>query len=319
MSMTHADERSTPACIDSGRHLLDLWSLTPDQIRSLLKATQRYLAAPARERFDTLAGRTVANLFFEDSTRTRVSFTLATRRLAGEVVDLSASGSSVSKGETAVDTAMTIAAMGVDVIVIRHAASGAAELVARAVDCSVINAGDGRHAHPTQGLLDAYTIAEAHSRLSEFDLTGLRIGIVGDLEHSRVARSDIAACTKLGAEVVGIGPADLAPESFASLGCSVSHDLEKELPTLDAVQMLRVQRERGASAAESQICATEFQLSADRAAMMKPDAVVLHPGPMNRGVEIASAVADGPRSRVLRQVAVGVAVRMATLEHVTSG
>lgn len=317
--MTHTDQKSALPSEYLGPNLLDLWRLSPAQIRALLDRTRRYLDAPASERYDTLAGRTVANLFFEDSTRTRISFTLATRRLSGEVVDLSTSGSSVSKGETAVDTAMTIAAMGVDVIVIRHAASGAAELVARAVDCSVINAGDGRHAHPTQGLLDAYTIAEAHDRLDGFDLTGLRVGIVGDLEHSRVARSDIAVCTKLGAEVVGIGPAELAPESFTTLGCTVSHDLDEELPTLDAVQMLRVQRERGASAVGLKTCAAEFQLSAERAAAMKPKAVVLHPGPMNRGVEIASSVADGPRSRVLRQVAIGVAVRMATLQHVTQG
>lgn len=316
--MTHADQHPPLSSVDLGPNLLDLWRLSPAQIRALLERTRRYLDAPASERCLALAGRTVANLFFEDSTRTRVSFTLAARRLGADVVDLSARGSSVSKGETAVDTATTIAAMGVDAIVIRHAASGAAELVARAVDCSVFNAGDGRHAHPTQGLLDVYTIAEAHGRLDGFDLTGLRVGIVGDLEHSRVARSDIAACTKLGAEVVCVGPTELAPESFASLGCTVSHDLDEALPTLDAVQMLRVQTERGASADVLDKCVAEFQLTTARAKAMKPEAVVMHPGPMNRGVEIASAVADGPRSRVLRQVAVGVGVRMATLELITS-
>lgn len=265
-----------------------------------------------------LAGRSVANLFFEDSTRTRLSFTFAARRLGAGVVDLTGPGSSVSKGETLLDTALNVHAMGADAMVIRHAMAGACEAVARRLAgmrrCAVINAGDGRHEHPTQGLLDTLAIAEATRRLDGFDFRGLRLGVLGDVANSRVARSDIAAWTTLGATVVCIGPPGLCPPVIRSLGCETTHDLDAALPTLDAVQALRIQVERSPALASLRDYAAGHSLTAERAERMKPGAVVLHPGPMNRGVEIEGAVADGPRSRILRQVTLGVAARMACLE-----
>lgn len=274
-----------------------------------------------------LAGRTVATLFFEDSTRTKTSFTLAARRCSGETVDLSAGSSSVNKGETLIDTARTIEAMGVSAMVVRARQSGAASMIASAVSCPVLNAGDGRHEHPTQGLLDAYTVAAAHGRLADFDLKGLTVAIVGDVASSRVARSGIAGLTTLGATVVCIGPPALAPRSLESLGCAVSHDLDAVLPSADAVMMLRIQFERhgedpkageGKAPKSAAIASIReyrelYGMTEARASRIKTNAVVLHPGPMNRGLEIDAAVADGPRSRVLAQVAAGVAVRMAAL------
>jgi aspartate carbamoyltransferase catalytic subunit len=322
-------------------HLLGLGGLSPGEIRAILRRARELapLSAslgPSDDRPDTpwalarregqrLAGRVVANLFFEDSTRTRTSFTVAARRLGAEVVDLFVIASSVSKGETLIDTARNVEATGVDALVVRARQAGAADLLARHVRCSVINAGDGGHEHPTQGLLDAYTIAEAHGRLEDFDLSGLRVAIVGDIVASRVARSNIAGLTRLGAEVVCVGPPALAPRSLEVLGCRVRHDLDEVLPLVDAVMMLRIQFERhGApasagvprrSAAISSVreYRTFYGLSEERAARMKPGAVVIHPGPINRGIELDHAVADGPRSVVLRQVRHGVAVRMAAL------
>jgi aspartate carbamoyltransferase catalytic subunit len=321
-------------------HLLGLGGLSPGEIRAILRRARELapLSAslgPNDDRPDTpwalarregqrLAGRVVANMFFEDSTRTRTSFTVAARRLGAEVVDLFVIASSVSKGETLIDTARNVEATGVDALVVRARQAGAAALIARHVRCSVINAGDGGHEHPTQGLLDAYTIAEAHGRLDDFDLSGLRIAIVGDIVASRVARSNIAGLTRLGAEVICVGPPALAPRSLEMLGCRVSHDLDQVLPLVDAVMMLRIQFERhGAapgttprrSAAISSIreYRTFYGLSEERADRMKPGAVVIHPGPINRGIELDHAVADGPRSVVLRQVRHGVAVRMAAL------
>lgn len=296
-----------------GRCLLDLDRLTAERIRALLSRAAIHAAAPDA-RHETLRGRVVANLFFEDSTRTRVSFTIAARRLGADVVDLSSKGSSVAKGETIADTARTVEAMGAHAIVVRHHASGSAKIIADAVQCVVMNAGDGRHAHPTQGLLDTLTIASEFDRVDGFDLRGLRVGVVGDLAHSRVARSDIGALTKLGAEVVCVGPPQLAPSSLTTLGCEVSHDLDEVIPTLDAVQMLRVQFERGASVGSVREYAARYQLNDARASRMKRGAVVLHPGPMNRGVEISPDVANGARSRIFLQVKMGVAVRMAGLE-----
>lgn len=314
MARSRTPATTAPAAL--GRCLLDLDRLSAEQIRSLLRRAAEHFAAPSTNRHDTLRGRTVATLFFEESTRTRVSFTIAAQRLGADVVDLSSKSSSVAKGETIADTARTIEAMGVDAIAVRHHAAGSADIVARAVQCAVLNAGDGRHAHPTQGLLDALTIAIEFDRTGDFDLSGLRVGIVGDLAHSRVARSDIGALTKLGAEVVCIGPANLAPPSFAALGCAVSHDLDDALPTLDAVQMLRVQFERGATIGSAREYAARFQMNERRASQLKNDAVILHPGPMNRSVEISSEVADGARSRIFLQVRAGVAVRMACFEAV---
>ncbi len=278
-----------------------------------------------------LAGRTIVNLFFEDSTRTRVSFTVAAHALGASVVQFGDQGSSTSKGETLIDTARTIEAMGVDALVVRHASAGAAKLIADHVEVPVLNAGDGAHEHPTQGLLDICTLAEAHGRLGKglhsFDLSGLTVAIVGDIAHSRVARSAIAGMTTLGARVVCVGPPALCPDGIAALGCGVERDLDAVIGSADAVMALRMQFERGARIDEhddpaldpAQEYTRRFGVTSERASRMKPGAIVMHPGPMNRGLEIDSEVADGPRSVVLRQVAMGVPVRMAALLRCVNG
>jgi len=320
------------------RHLLGLQQLPAEDLRLILRTVRSFADVSTRsvKKVPALRGKVVANLFFEDSTRTRLSFTLAAQRLSADVIDLTASASSVNKGETIADTALNVLAMGVDAFCVRHKASGAAALIARAVGdrCAVINAGDGKHEHPTQGLLDIYTLAESHGRLDSFDLQGLRVAVVGDVVNSRVARSNIAGLVALGAEVVCVGPPTLAPRSMQSLGCTVENDLEHVLPRVDAVNMLRVQFERhsgegGGAPGKSNAApgvqkaspafpsvreyVQGFALTAERARLLKPGAIVMHPGPMNRGVEIAGSVADGPRSVILRQVANGLAVRMASL------
>lgn len=313
------------------RCLLGLQGLTAEELRTLLKTAAGFAEVSGRsvKKVPALRGKVVANLFFEDSTRTRLSFTLAAQRLSADVIDLTSTGSSVSKGESTVDTARNVEAMGVDALVVRHKSSGAPGLVAAGVKCSVINAGDGKHEHPTQGLLDIYTLAEANGRLDTFDLTGLRVAIVGDVVSSRVARSNIAGLTKLGAQVVCVGPGTLAPRSMESLGCTVDDDLEAVLPTVDAVNMLRIQFERHSESAAKATggdapraspafpsireYSRGYALTADRARLLKPGAIIMHPGPMNRGIEIADEVADGPRSVILRQVSNGLAVRMAAL------
>lgn len=342
----------------NGRHLLGLSGMTADEIRAWVRAAVGF--APAGGVLRDLksaggvpftsetsaahreAGRppTVATMFFEDSTRTRSSFTVAAQRLGCQVVDLSGSTSSVNKGESLIDTARTIEAMGVDAIVVRARQSGAAALVARHVACSVINAGDGRHEHPTQGLLDVAAFAEAHGRLDTLDFRGMKLVIVGDVANSRVARSAIAAFTTLGASVECIGPPSLAPGGLGSLGCTVSREFDAALATADGVMMLRIQFERmgegggAAGAGKPGVSSTanpdapknsaitsvrEFRdgyaLTHERAARLKTSAVVMHPGPMNRGLEIDPEVADGPRSLIVRQVSWGVAVRMAVLDR----
>jgi aspartate carbamoyltransferase catalytic subunit len=326
---------SDPASGWKHRHLLGLQELSADDIRAALRTARSFADISTRsiKKVPALRGKVVANLFFEESTRTRVSFTLAAQRLSADVVDLGSS-SSVSKGETIEDTAHNIEAMGVDALVVRHKLSGAAALIARNVSCAVINAGDGRHEHPTQGLLDAYTLAEATGRLDSLDFAGLRVAIVGDIANSRVARSNIAALSTLGAEVVCIGPPTLAPRSLESLApgkVRVEWDLDAALPTVDAVNMLRIQFERhvvdpseakgpGAGPAKSSPAFPSLReyvqmygLTPERAAKMRPTAVVMHPGPINRGVELAGDVADGSRSVILKQVANGLSVRMAAL------
>lgn len=330
------------------RHLLGLQGLSEEHLRGFLFTVRSFADVSTRsvKKVPALRGKVVANLFFEDSTRTRLSFTLAAQRLSADVIDLTASASSVNKGETIADTALNVLSMGVDAFCVRHKASGAAALIARAVGdrCAVINAGDGKHEHPTQGLLDIYTLAEAHGRLETFDLRGLRVAIVGDVVSSRVARSNIAGLTTLGAEVVCVGPPTLVPRSLQTLGCRVEHDFDKVIPTVDAVNMLRVQFERHGGAGEGgkegnaqpsiQRASPAFPsvreyvqgyaLTEERATKLRggsvgasggggSGAIVMHPGPMNRGVEIAGSVADGPRSLILRQVANGLAVRMAAL------
>lgn len=296
------------------RHLLALRGLEAGEIRALLRRALEY--RDRRGHGEELKGRTVATLFFEDSTRTRLSFTLAARRLGAEVIDLGAGASSISKGESIGETARVVEAMGVDALVVRAKPAGAPALVAERVACSVLSAGDGRHEHPTQGLLDAFTLANAAGRSPGFDLTGLTVLIVGDVVSSRVARSNIACLGTLGARVVCIGPPAVAPPSLASLGCEVAHDLDANLPRADAVMMLRVQFERheagaiGTTREFREACA----LTRERAARLKPGAFILHPGPINMGLEMDAEVVDDPRSLVLRQVAAGPPVRMAALE-----
>jgi aspartate carbamoyltransferase catalytic subunit len=317
----------------AGRDLLGLQGLPAADLRTLLAAARDYLPSAnlPETRTGALAGRTVATMFFEDSTRTKTSFTLAARRMSADVVDLPTTASSVNKGESLVDTARTVEAMGVSAMVVRARQNGSAAMIASAIECPVINAGDGKHEHPTQGLLDALTIAEAHGRVGGFDFSGLTVAIVGDIASSRVARSAIAGLTTLGASVVCVGPPGLAPASLASLGCRVSCDFDRVLPEADAVMMLRIQFERHGEGGEAQKTGPGAQpvrsaaiasireyregygLTVERAARLKTGAVVLHPGPMNRGLEIDAAVADGPRSVILKQVAHGVAVRMAAL------
>ena len=298
-------------------HLLGLEDLTAEDIRFVLTTALGFEGVSTRsvKKVPALRGRVVVNLFFEDSTRTRTSFHLAASRLSADVLEMTGKGSSVSKGETLIDTARNIEAMGVDVIVCRHHNSGAAKHLAWAVKCSVVNAGDGQHEHPTQGLLDMLTMAKRTGRTESFDFTGLTVAIVGDIAHSRVARSNVHGLLKLGAKVVLVGPPTLVPASFADLGCEISHSIDDVLPRVDVVNMLRIQFERLTSQAFPSIreYTAQFGLTAPRLARAKDDVLVLHPGPMNRGVEIDSAVADGPNAAILEQVANGLSVRMAAL------
>lgn len=294
------------------RHLLALRDLSAEEITFVLDtaASLKEVSTRSVKKVPALRGRVVVNAFFEDSTRTRTSFALAAQRLSADVIDFSEKGSSVSKGETLVDTARNIEAMGVDAIVVRHAAAGAAELLARAVRCSVINAGDGAHEHPTQGLLDAYTIRERFGTVA-----GLTVAVVGDIANSRVARSNLWALTKLGAKVILVGPPTLLPRSFAQLGAEVSHDFDDVVGRADVINMLRVQNERIASSQFPTVreFTRLFGLTPDRFRRCRKDVFVMHPGPMNRGVEISSHIADGPQSGILTQVTNGLAVRMAVL------
>lgn len=300
------------------RHLVGIEPLSAEEIRVLLRKAQGYegvstsRALPKRQ---DLHGRVVVNLFYEDSTRTRASFRLAASRLSADVLDMSASGSSVSKGETLVDTAKNIEAMGVDIVVCRHSQSGAALQLSSHIGCSIVNAGDGQHEHPTQALLDAFTIGKRVGRDTDFDFTGLTIAIVGDIGHSRVARSNAHCLTKLGAKVVLVGPPTLLPGCFDGLDCEMCHDFDAVLPRVDVVNMLRVQFERlsGPAFPSQREYTALYGLTMARMGIAKPGMVVMHPGPMNRGLEIESAVADGPQSVILDQVANGLAVRMATL------
>jgi aspartate carbamoyltransferase catalytic subunit len=310
------------------RHLLSVTDLDAAAATGLLDTSDRLKQALlGREvrKLPTLRGRTVITVFYENSTRTRVSFEIAGKWMSADTVNVSASGSSVSKGESLRDTALTLSAMGADCVVVRHPASGAAHRLAAWIDrdaeatgtrTAVVNAGDGTHEHPTQALLDAATLRE---RLGS--IAGRRVGIVGDVLHSRVARSNVFLLATLGAEVVLVAPPTLLPVGVAQWPCRVGTDLDAELPGLDAVMMLRVQAERmhGSFFPSAREYAVGYGLSAARAARLPEHAVVLHPGPMVRGMEIAPAVADGPRSAVLAQVSNGVHVRMAVLYHLLAG
>lgn len=325
-------ETLRPGSLWAGRDLLGLDGLPGGEIRALLRRACDWRDAGASGP-RPLVGRTLANLFFEDSTRTRLSFTAAAQRLGAAVLDLASGASSVNKGESLIDTALTVEAMGVDAMIVRARPCGAAHDVAGAVACPVVNAGDGRHEHPTQGLLDCLTIADEFGRLGGFDLSGLTAAIVGDVANSRVARSAIFGLRTLGARVVCVGPPGLAPLGLATLGCAVERDFDGVIEDADAVMMLRVQFERHDGEAKRTesgeprrstaiASAREFReffgMTEARAARMKPGAIVMHPGPMNRGLEIDAAVADGPRSRITRQVANGVFVRMAVLSECVS-
>ena len=294
------------------RHLLGIAELEPDEIDLILDtaSAMKEVGTRAIKKVPALRGRTVINLFFEPSTRTRMSFELAEKRLSADTLGMTTSGSSVSKGETLADTARTLEAMAPDMIVMRHAASGACAQLARITRAAIINAGDGMHEHPTQALLDAFTMKERKGRLA-----GLRVAIVGDLLHSRVLRSNALLLTKMGAEVRACGPATLLAPGLDRLGVRVTTSMDEAIEGADVVMMLRLQHERmqGLFLPSVREYFTHFGLTPERLERAAGDVIVMHPGPMNRGVEIDSAVADGPWSVILDQVANGVAVRMAVL------
>jgi aspartate carbamoyltransferase catalytic subunit len=300
------------------RHLISAGDLSKDDALLILDTAEELARMADRpiKKLPTLRGRTVVNLFFEDSTRTRISFEAAAKRLSADVINFSAKGSSVAKGESLKDTALTLEAMGADGVVIRHSASGAPHRLAGWVRGSVVNAGDGTHEHPTQALLDAFTIRRRLGRLE-----GLRVTIVGDILHSRVARSNVLLLHTLGAEVTLVGPPTLLPVAVDTWPCGVSYDLDATVPKTDVIMMLRVQQERMNDAFFPSVreYSRRYGLDATRMAMLPEHAIVMHPGPMNRGVEIAAGVADAPRSTVVEQVANGVSVRMAVLYLLLGG
>jgi aspartate carbamoyltransferase catalytic subunit len=300
------------AAVWTRRHLLGLEDLSRGEIETILDAAESFVEVSQRRRkkVNDLKGKVVVNLFFEPSTRTRTSFGLAAKRLSADTIDFTSTTSSVSKGETFIDTAKNIEAMGVDVMVVRHSSPGAPHLLAQHLRCSVVNAGDGAHEHPTQGLLDIFTIRRVKGRVE-----GLTVGLVGDIAHSRVARSNIHGLLKLGAKVIACGPTTLVPREIAMLGVEIAHDLNSILPRCDVVNMLRVQfeRQRGTLFPSIAEYARLFGMHAGRLRRAKPDVLLLAPGPINRGVEITPDVADGPHSAILQQVANGLAVRMAVL------
>jgi aspartate carbamoyltransferase catalytic subunit len=300
------------------RHLISAADLTRDDALLVLDTAEELaqIASRAVKKLPTLRGRTVVNLFFEDSTRTRISFEAAAKRLSADVINFSAKGSSVSKGESLKDTALTLEAMGADGVVIRHGASGAPHRLAGWVQGSVVNAGDGTHEHPTQALLDAFTMRK---RLG--DLEGRRVTIVGDVLHSRVARSNVLLLNTLGADVTVVAPPTLLPVAIDTWPCSVSYDLDGVLPKSDVIMMLRVQQERMNAAYFPTVreYSRRYGLDAERMAALPDHAIVMHPGPMNRGVEIAAEVADSVRSTIVEQVANGVSARMAVLYLLLGG
>ncbi|MEE8310815.1 MAG: aspartate carbamoyltransferase catalytic subunit [Candidatus Binatia bacterium] len=294
------------------RHLLGLEAVSAEDLQLLLDSAQTMKEISTRDvkKVPTLRGKTVINLFLENSTRTRISFEIAAKRLSADSINLSGSGSSLSKGETLADTARNLGAMSPDAIVIRHQAAGAARLLAEIIDCPIINAGDGSHEHPTQALLDLLTIYEQKPQIA-----GLTVAIVGDILHSRVARSNIYGLLTLGASVRLCGPPTLLPAEFTELGCDLYYNVGEAVRDVDVVMMLRIQRERqgGNYFPSLDEYARYFCLTEEIMAEASPDVIILHPGPMNRGIEISSGVADGPYSLMMNQVANGVAMRMAVL------
>jgi len=297
----------------SHRHLLGLEDLSPEEIQIILDRAEEFVDLRENQHLKraNLKGKVVVNLFFEPSTRTRTSFGLAAKRLSADTIDFTAGGSSISKGETFIDTAKNIEAMGIDVMVVRHAVPGAPHLLAQHLNCSVINAGDGAHEHPTQGLLDIFTIRKVKGRVK-----GLTVGLVGDISHSRVARSNIHGLVKMGAKVIVCGPPTLVPATITALGVEVSYRLDDILERCDVVNLLRIQFERQRNGMFPSIheYALLFGMNSERLRKAKSDILLLAPGPINRGVEITPEVADGPHSAILQQVTNGLAVRMAILD-----
>jgi aspartate carbamoyltransferase catalytic subunit len=300
------------------RHLLSAADLSRDEALLVLDTAEQLARVADRpiKKLPTLRGRTVVNLFFEDSTRTRTSFEVAAKRLSADVINFSAKGSSVSKGESLKDTALTLEAMGADAVVIRHAASGAPHRLATWISGCVVNAGDGTHEHPTQALLDAFTMRRRLGRVE-----GLRVTIVGDVLHSRVARSNVLLLERLGAAVTLVAPPTLFPVGVDDWPAEISYELDGVLPKSDVVMMLRVQRERMSAAffPSAREYSRRYGLDAARMALLPDEAIVMHPGPMNRGMEIAAEVADSVRSTIVEQVANGVSVRMAVLYLLLGG
>src|SRR6516164_8500714 len=311
MHVELAERKAAPAAWTRA-HLLGIEDLSRDEILTILDVAEDFvdLSQRRRKKRSTLSGKVMVNLFFEPSTRTRTSFSLAARRLSADTLDFTPGGSSLSKGETFIDTAKNIEAMGVDVMVVRHSSPGAPHLLAKHLHCSIINAGDGAHEHPTQGLLDMFTIRQLKGRLD-----GLTVGLVGDIAHSRVARSNIHGLSKLGAKVIVCGPPTLVPAGIERLGAEVAHSLDDILPRCDVLNLLRVQFERQRTGLFPSVneYARLFGVDGPRLKKAKPDVLLLAPGPINRGVEITPEVADGPHSAILQQVANGLAVRMAVL------
>ncbi|HXC35835.1 MAG TPA: aspartate carbamoyltransferase catalytic subunit [Candidatus Acidoferrales bacterium] len=299
-------------------HLLDIESLTADEILTVLDTARAFKAVGERaiKKVPALRGKTVVNLFVEPSTRTRISFELAEQRLSADIINFSAEASSFKKGETLKDTALNLQALNADFIVIRHSASGAAHFLARVVGAKVINGGDGAHEHPTQALLDAFTIRERKGKIA-----GLNVTILGDILYSRVARSNIWALTKLGARVTLCGPSTLVPKTFEKMGCRVTYSVDDALREADIIHLLRIQHERQRKTMFPGIgeYTQLFGLNKARLAKTKPEALIMHPGPINRGVEIDSEIADCDRSLILEQVTNGLAVRMAVLFLLNGG
>ena len=300
------------------RHLLDRESLTAEEITLILDTADHFkeITDGCRKKLTALSGCTCCNLFFENSTRTRTSFSLAARRLGADTVEFSSSGSSLSKGETFIDTAKNLEAMNVDLMVVRHSTPGTPHLLAQHVDCSVISAGDGPHEHPTQGLLDILTIRQHRG-----DLAGLTVALVGDIAHSRTARSNIWGLKKLGAHVIVCGPSTLVSERWSEVGVEVANDLDEILPRCDVLNLLRIQFERQITRPFPSVreYALLYAMNSQRMRLAKDDVLITAPGPINRGVEITSEVADGPHSVILDQVTNGLAIRMAVLWLVGGG
>ena len=311
MSTIEMDLETVPASW-THRHFLDLESLTAEEITLILdKATEfKEATGGCKNKLPVLSGKTIANLFFENSTRTRTSFSLAARRLGADTVDFTSAGSSLYKGETFIDTAKNIEAMNVDVVVVRHKTPGTPHLLAQNLNCSVVNAGDGPHEHPTQGLLDILTIREHRPTLA-----GLTVALVGDIQHSRTARSNIWGLKKLGAHVILCGPSTLVSKRWEEFGVEVCYNLDDILPRCDVLNLLRIQFERQYTRPFPSVreYALLYAMNSERLARAKDDILILAPGPINRGVEITPDVADGPHSVILEQVTNGLAVRMAVL------